>query len=113
MLIGWGKDEKGEMQKWLIKGLVKEISIEECATKHNSNQVIRQGITASQLCAIGQNDRGKIVDSCGGDSGGPLHEQTFKGRKSIFHIKGIVSFGSKSCKNKNIPGVRRLALYIV
>lgn len=110
MQIGWGRDENGEMQKWLMKGLVKEISIEECAAKHNSNRVIPQGLRASQLCAIGQNDRGQTVDSCNGDSGGPLHEQTYKNHNSIFYIKGIVSFGSKSCKNKNIPGVRRKAI---
>lgn len=90
------------------KGLVKELTKDQCPTSVAISQTYRlpQGFIESQLCAIGQNTRGQTVDSCNGDSGGPLHEMSYKGRNKVFYIKGIVSFGSTSCNDKDIPGVR-------
>lgn len=92
-----------------MKGLVKEIPNQDCSWNGRYNsKVAPRGLSESQICAIGQNHRGEIVDSCRGDSGGPLHEQAYKGANRIFYVKGIVSHGSASCQDKNIPGVRKV-----
>ncbi len=42
------------------------------------------------------------VDSCNGDSGGPLFGR--KGRGSLMILRGIVSYGTKRC-GIGVPGV--------
>ncbi|MBI1295384.1 trypsin-like serine protease [bacterium] len=56
------------------------------------------GITANMLCA-GYTEGGK--DSCGGDSGGPL----VAGTPGNWKLAGLVSFGSVTCGEPNVPGV--------
>lgn len=58
-------------------------------------------INYKQICAGGQNG----MDSCGGDSGGPLqhfivHNGDLRGVQF-----GVVSFGPKFCGQEGFPGV--------
>lgn len=62
------------------------------------------------MCAGGKVGK----DSCSGDSGGPLmkvlSDDTLGPR---YYLIGIVSFGSKMCGKKNLPGVyTRMSTYI-
>lgn len=51
----------------------------------------------TQLCAGGK----KGVDTCGGDSGGPLMREI----EGNYHLIGVVSFGAANCGTKGVPGV--------
>lgn len=58
-------------------------------------------IVSTQLCAGGQ--RG--VDSCRGDSGGPLMAITTQRGQKISYLAGITSFGTTTCGDEGWPGV--------
>lgn len=53
-----------------------------------------------QFCAGGEDG----VDSCRGDSGGPLMLSTFQSYEK-WTIFGIVSHGPSRCGTKNMPGI--------
>ena len=76
---------------------------ENCNKKYGkTNKGLVQGITETLLCA---GDPVDGQDSYSRDSGGPIHVDTPKGRRtSARYVIGLVAFG-KSCGNKNIPGV--------
>lgn len=67
---------------WLLKGTVSEYSHDKC--KHEFGKIGFE-IIESQLCAL--NDKG--VDSCRGDSGGPVSYE----KNNIYYLYGITSFG--------------------
>ena len=58
-----------------------------------------------EFCAIGKNKKGQIVDTCDGDSGGPLicEDGDFGG----FQLVGIVSWGKSDCSRGKILVLRR------
>lgn len=58
-------------------------------------------ITHLQLCAGGVNKS----DSCGGDSGGPLHAVGLLNDDTRYIQHGIVSFGPRLCGSDGMPGV--------
>ena len=75
---------------------------ENCNEKYGKRRGHRQGITETLLCA-GDPVDGK--DSCDGDSGGPIHVDTPKGRRtSARYVIGLVAFG-RTCGIKTIPAV--------
>jgi spatzle-processing enzyme len=59
-----------------------------------------QSIAATQLCAGGEAG----ANSCGGDSGGPLMSTHLEGRRQVYYLVGLVSYGAKNC-NLALPGV--------
>lgn len=52
----------------------------------------------SQLCAGGEDG----IDTCSGDSGGPL---MYAGPDNVWKIYGIVSFGTSACGMKDFPAI--------
>lgn len=64
-------------------------------------------ITYRQLCAGGRNWK----DSCGGDSGGPLHVAGILNDDTRYVQQGIVSFGPKICGVHGKPGVYTKVAY--
>ena len=58
-------------------------------------------ITLGQICAGGKD----LVDTCRGDSGGPLGYRDFYNGNPRFIQFGIVSFGLQKCGVVNVPGV--------
>lgn len=57
--------------------------------------------TIKQLCAGGKGAK----DSCGGDSGGPLHSAAYLFDDIRYVQYGIVSFGPRFCGSTGFPGV--------
>lgn len=59
-------------------------------------------VTNRQICAGGIED----LDSCNGDSGGPLMFEGVMGKNGLRNIqRGIISFGSLRCGVKDSPTV--------
>lgn len=60
-----------------------------------------QAITISRICAGGE----QYVDTCKGDSGGPLGYKDMYNDKPCFIQFGIVSAGNKYCGLLNAPAI--------
>lgn len=60
---------------------------------------LRWPITMGQICAGGKD----LVDTCRGDSGGPLGYRDFYNGNPRFIQFGIVSLGLEACGVKNVP----------
>jgi secreted trypsin-like serine protease len=90
----------------LHKYTLSVISNEECNKYYRSNFKLNAGINHLQLCA-----GDPIMDTCEGDSGGPLEIKLNANSKLIPFVVGITSFGS-IC-NTQTPGVyTRISPYI-
>jgi secreted trypsin-like serine protease len=90
----------------LTKATVKVVPNEECKQHYPKNWKLKYGLIDTQLCA---ND--PVMDTCRGDSGGPLEIKLYAKFKLIPFVVGITSFGSRC--GKNIPGVyTRVSSYI-
>ncbi|KAG0725097.1 CLIP domain-containing serine protease 2 [Chionoecetes opilio] len=100
MVVGWGKtDFKTENYPDVpLEASVPVVSRTRCAQSY-SRFAGRQKpvIDARQLCA-----GNGTTDSCGGDSGGPLHYLNLDDGR--YYLVGIVSFGYQ-CANSDYPGV--------
>lgn len=98
-VAGWGKTEQMSASNKKLKATVSGVSLRDC-----NNVYSRQGINLSnkQLCAGGEIG----VDSCRGDSGGPLIglDRT-SAIKPYNFIAGVVSFGPTPCGLPGWPGV--------
>lgn len=97
-VTGWGATELGTRSQVLLKVLLNPVSIDSCIDAYKG----KAQIWYKQLCAGGRRD----MDSCLGDSGGPLQAPGiyFNGRVKYIQY-GIVSFGLKSCGTAGVPGV--------
>lgn len=97
---GFGKtDDNADMSPILNKVSLLEVTNDECKEKWKS--IIRKGIVDTHLCAYDESD--DSMDTCEGDSGGPL-EMKLKDIDSLVPIVvGVTSFGM-GCGSDN-PGV--------
>ncbi|XP_014477561.1 PREDICTED: uncharacterized protein LOC106745987 [Dinoponera quadriceps] len=109
-VTGWGATEFGPRSESLLQALLPIMTNEDCA-KAFSNSV---SIWYKQMCAGGLT----MVDSCMGDSGGPLQAPAIYNAPGIrnkirFVQYGVVSYGLKQCGTTNVPGVyTRVAYYM-
>lgn len=101
LVAGWGKDETLFRTQSLMKAKIPRQRIEKCRETFN-----RDSFTDSKIiCAGGENQ----VDTCKGDSGGPLFwtGRVNAGAKYIQH--GITAAGYKGCgvlfKNETPPAL--------
>ncbi|XP_064212035.1 uncharacterized protein LOC661559 [Tribolium castaneum] len=104
VVTGWGVTETGRSSPDLLKVQIPVVPYEECARLYKDIKITHQ-----QLCAGGKTKG----DSCGGDSGGPLHvmSQLFNDARLV--QQGIVSFGPRNCGAGILPGVyTRVAYYM-
>ena len=107
VVTGWGKTEKGAASPVLLKAKLEVSPRKDCQEKHTRNK-----IQETQLCA-GRQGGPKGVDSCKGDSGGPLHSLEFLHDEPRYIQQGIVSFGPSDCGKVALPGVyTRVAFYL-
>jgi len=96
-IAGWGKMENGWFSEVLRRGDVTEVHPNRCSEMFLHLQFNFK----TQICARGRND----VDTCSGDSGGPLMA-TMKGYYTEFIYQvGITSFGHSTCGTIGYPSV--------
>lgn len=104
-ILGWGKTSNSETQGSTVlqTALLNPIDAQDCQTAW-------PGLPDSAFCAKGDEvsaGSGQYVDSCFGDSGGPLISET----GSSVQV-GIVSFGTQNC-GTNVPSVyTRITSYL-
>ncbi|XP_077300204.1 CLIP domain-containing serine protease HP8-like isoform X2 [Arctopsyche grandis] len=107
VVTGWGATETGTSSPELLRVNLPVLTNTRCGEIHNRS--VAAGIGFKQVCAGGIQG----VDSCGGDSGGPLMSPGEVGGVQRFVQHGIVSFGPKRCGTANLPGVyTRVAYYM-
>lgn len=96
-IVGWGAvdltDGQASFPTHLQEAVVPVVSVEQCNAMESYQGFIQQG----QMCA-GYKNGG--IDSCSGDSGGPLFIQV----GGEVHQAGITSFGN-GCAEPNFYGV--------
>lgn len=98
---GWGQTGFGETQTpILLKITLKPISNENCTQHYTSSTVrgLRNGLESHHICAGDEK-----MDTCLGDSGGPLHIRLLHNHKVTPFLVGLTSFG-RPCGQSH-PGV--------
>lgn len=104
-MTGWGTTELGTRSQDLLQAKLPLMSNEQCREVYKRTAQIWH----KQLCAGGQMN----VDSCMGDSGGPLQAVGPYGKSVRVIQYGVVSYGMKQCGTEGFPGVyTRIAYYM-
>ena len=112
---GWGRNVDDAYPLVLQHAVVKRWEDDDDPTPvaqdcEDGNFVAQLGVSlfksADMLCALGADGEGAVVDSCNGDSGGPLTtENVNNADPQDRKLVGIVSFGSEDCDDVDEPGV--------
>ena len=120
IIAGWGKTETGMYIEFeykitrniifliiagtpsdrLMTAYVPQVDRTECENQLRKYN-LRDPLNAGHICAGGRG----LIDSCRGDSGGPLGYQDFYEDHPRFIQFGIVSIGLRQCGVVNVPGV--------
>ncbi|KAH8268680.1 hypothetical protein KR026_011634, partial [Drosophila bipectinata] len=95
---GWGLTENNQPSPIKLKISVDVWNLTSCQEKYS---IFKIRLNETQMCAGGEHR----VDTCGGDSGGPLMVTLNSGPRDIFYAAGVTSFGPESCGFKGWPGV--------
>lgn len=106
IVTGWGATESGPRSQDLLQAKLPLMTNEQCKNAYKRSTQIWY----KQLCAGGLRN----VDSCFGDSGGPLQALGKYNGNTIRTIQhGVVSYGVRECGTGGIPGVyTRVAYYM-
>lgn len=100
LVTGWGATENQTGSDVLLKAVVPRVDNDNCQQRMVQNRLNIQ-LTDKQMCAGGD----KLVDTCSGDSGGPLGmSSNFRGVDRFVQY-GVVSAGVNSCGQKSVPGI--------
>lgn len=103
-VTGWGITENRTASNVLLQVRLSIVPNEECAATYKNFAQVEY----KQMCAGGKNG----MDSCLGDSGGPLQSVTLYNEKDARFVQfGIVSFGLKICGTEGYPGVYTRVAY--
>ncbi|XP_049796819.1 serine proteinase stubble-like [Schistocerca nitens] len=107
-VAGWGATENGTGSDELRYTRLTVAATDECAGAYRRTHIALSGET--QVCAGGAPG----VDSCDGDSGGPLTLAHQPGAGDPRHVLlGVVSFGARRCGSDGFPGVyTRVGAYL-
>ncbi|XP_077254594.1 phenoloxidase-activating factor 1-like [Temnothorax americanus] len=107
VVTGWGVTELGLRSQDLLQAKLPLMNNDQCKEIYKRTTQIWY----KQLCAGGQMN----VDSCFGDSGGPLQAGGIYNGRSVRIIQhGVVSFGlDRQCGTEGFPGVyTKIAYYM-
>lgn len=91
---GWGKTPYSSSNPIKLKAKVPIVNSSECNRIYESQKI---NLNDGQICIGGE----KGIDSCRGDSGGPVMFQD----DNFFIIYGMVSFGPTACGSKGYPSI--------
>ncbi|XP_055850336.1 uncharacterized protein LOC129914911 [Episyrphus balteatus] len=98
-ISGWGVTENGTRSIVKLKAEVQVVPLNECKRVYSQLNIY---IGTSKICAGSQ----KGIDSCTGDSGGPLIALDSSNKQRFYYfIAGVVSFGRYPCESQCWPGV--------
>ncbi|XP_065372233.1 serine protease grass-like [Calliphora vicina] len=100
VISGWGATENGSSSDVLQVAVIPKVVRAECQTQLRVYH-FRQEITIGRICAGGAN----YIDTCKGDSGGPMGYKDFYNGKPCFIQYGIVSAGMRYCGRVNAPAM--------
>lgn len=110
-VYGWGKSEEIEgnanyiankASYCLQEGKVKTMSHKECKSKWPGIKKMKKWV----FCALGEKKGNGWIDTCTGDSGGPIsRELTLTGGKGRRHYQlGLTHAGPTDCGKREVPG---------
>ncbi|XP_035785996.1 serine protease grass-like [Anopheles albimanus] len=100
ILTGWGTTEEQALSDILLQALLKHVPVSECQQKMRENALRIDLSEDYQMCAGGE----EKVDSCKGDSGGPLgFSVDLVGARFVQY--GVVSAGVSTCGKVSVPGI--------
>ncbi|KAK9878517.1 hypothetical protein WA026_022413 [Henosepilachna vigintioctopunctata] len=98
---GWGKSNSGDLFGTNEIQYAKVTAWDPIKCNNSLPSEVKP-LSPTQLCANGA----KSEDACKGDSGGPLINVTLDKDLEVKHIQfGIVSFGTGTCGDRNLPSV--------
>nr|XP_029723870.1 serine protease grass-like [Aedes albopictus] len=100
IVTGWGTMENDNPSDVLLQAVLPRVSNGACQERIDRSRLNIQ-LGSKQMCAGGKNK----VDTCKGDSGGPLGFFANHEEGTRFVQFGIVSVGTASCGQQNVPGV--------
>lgn len=105
-VAGWGKTEQLSASNLKLKAAVDGFTLNECQSVYNRQSILLKN---TQMCAGGMEG----VDSCRGDSGGPLISLDTNKVNTYYFLAGVVSFGPTPCGLNGWPGVyTRVGAYV-
>ncbi|XP_030556490.1 transmembrane protease serine 9 [Drosophila novamexicana] len=105
-VAGWGKTEELSASNLKLKAAVDGFTLEECQSVYSRQSIVLEN---TQMCAGGMEG----VDSCRGDSGGPLIGLDTNKVNTYYFLAGVVSFGPTPCGLNGWPGVySRVGAYV-
>lgn len=98
ILAGWGTTEKQVTSPELLKARLSVVPLDDCRAAHR-----RVTLDDKQICVKGSGN----VDSCKGDSGGPLMFPNHLNGSGRYVQFGIVSAGAPGCgeSDESKPGI--------
>ncbi|KAF5305588.1 hypothetical protein FQA39_LY01679 [Lamprigera yunnana] len=100
IVVGWGQTETGLSSPIKLKATVPVANKVQCIGTYKSNKRLTVG--NGEFCVGGEDG----IDSCTGDSGGPLMYQDDTAGESLWYLAGVVSFGpNEPCGVRNYPGL--------
>jgi transmembrane protease serine 9 len=107
---GWGLTTYGgKKAEKLLKVYLNAVPIEECRESYPKKRKLKNGLIESQMCADSKAE--VVMDTCEGDSGGPLEIKLYSRAKLIPFLVGITSFGAGCAAGS--PGVyTRVSSYV-
>jgi secreted trypsin-like serine protease len=93
----------------VVSSVKRKVDVEVVSNEACQRAFPSKNITTTQICAGGEEGK----DSCNGDSGGPLMRDHVIDRLHFWYLVGVVSYGSRNCGTKDMPGVyTRVSEYI-
>ncbi|KAF5298247.1 hypothetical protein FQR65_LT09758 [Abscondita terminalis] len=99
-VAGWGQTETEISSPVKLKAVLPIVNKKECALTYK--RIKRLTVGEGEFCVGGEAG----IDSCTGDSGGPLMYSSQINGESVWYLAGVVSFGpNQPCGVINYPGL--------
>ncbi|XP_065204403.1 serine protease snake-like [Planococcus citri] len=102
-ITGWGRTGAAERSSnSLQKATIGIVDHQNCTTSFEARPTLERGYDSKSMICAGDIDKG--IDTCPGDSGGPL-QILIPNETCMWNIIGVTSFGPSICGNNEDSGV--------